>query len=166
MKSWNLDSIFSSATSDVKFARLKILFGSPFPVNVTATNSKLCRPTKAWHQVLLAHVSKANRHVDFECTIIKIVYCILKFYFPWKCYAICKCWQWCFYPREWFSLLPKGFGKLNGPDHRFFESTAEVPKIWEWCNHLPCQPMIEAQLLGNGGKIEPYTIIIMAGIAE
>jgi hypothetical protein len=24
-------------------------------------------------------------------------------------------------------------------------------------NHLPCQPMIAAQLLENGGNIEPYT---------
>jgi hypothetical protein len=29
--------------------------------------------------------------------------------------------------------------------------------------HMPCQPTIAAQLLGNGGKIEPYTIIIMGG---
>jgi hypothetical protein len=26
---------------------------------------------------------------------------------------------------------------------------------------LPCQPTIAGQFLGNGGKIEPYTIIIM-----
>jgi hypothetical protein len=31
----------------------------------------------------------------------------------------------------------------------------------KWGNHVPCQPTIAAQLLGNGGKIEPYTIIIM-----
>jgi hypothetical protein len=31
----------------------------------------------------------------------------------------------------------------------------------KWGNHLPCQPSIAAQLLVNGGKIEPYTIIIM-----
>jgi hypothetical protein len=32
--------------------------------------------------------------------------------------------------------------------------------------HLPCQPTIAAQLLGNGGKIEPYnyTIIIICPI--
>jgi hypothetical protein len=28
-------------------------------------------------------------------------------------------------------------------------------------SNLPYQPTIAAQLLGNGGKIEPYTIIIM-----
>jgi hypothetical protein len=28
-------------------------------------------------------------------------------------------------------------------------------------HHLPCQSTIAAQLFGNGGKIEPYTIIIM-----
>jgi hypothetical protein len=31
----------------------------------------------------------------------------------------------------------------------------------KWGNHIPCQPTIAAQLLGNGGKIEPYTILIM-----
>jgi hypothetical protein len=30
-------------------------------------------------------------------------------------------------------------------------------------NYLPYQPTIAAQLLGNDGKIEPYTIIIMPG---
>jgi hypothetical protein len=34
----------------------------------------------------------------------------------------------------------------------------------KWGNHLPCQPTIAAQLLGNGGKIEPYTITIMPRI--
>jgi hypothetical protein len=28
-------------------------------------------------------------------------------------------------------------------------------------DHLPCQPTITAQLFLDGGKIEPYTIIIM-----
>jgi hypothetical protein len=32
--------------------------------------------------------------------------------------------------------------------------------------HLPCQPTIAAQLLENGGKIEPYTIIIMPDLKK
>jgi hypothetical protein len=28
----------------------------------------------------------------------------------------------------------------------------------KWGNHLPRQPTIAALLLGNGGKIEPYTL--------
>jgi hypothetical protein len=33
----------------------------------------------------------------------------------------------------------------------------------KWGTHLSCQSTIAAQLLENGGKIEPYTIIIMFG---
>jgi hypothetical protein len=34
----------------------------------------------------------------------------------------------------------------------------------KWGNYLPCQPTIAARLLWNGGKIEPYTIIIMVSV--
>jgi hypothetical protein len=38
----------------------------------------------------------------------------------------------------------------------------EAPFSENWDNHLPDLPTIAAQLLENGGKIEPYTITIMA----
>jgi hypothetical protein len=36
-----------------------------------------------------------------------------------------------------------------------------VEIVRPWADHPPCQPTIAAQLLLGGGKIEPYTIIIM-----
>jgi hypothetical protein len=36
-----------------------------------------------------------------------------------------------------------------------------VEIVRTWADHPPCQPTIAGQLLLDGGKIEPYTIIIM-----
>jgi hypothetical protein len=40
----------------------------------------------------------------------------------------------------------------------------EYRPVRTWADHAPCQPTIAAQLLLDGGKIEPYTIIIMVSV--
>jgi hypothetical protein len=100
--------------------------------------------------------------ITFEIRMLTLYFKPLKYFFRQKngklrCSII-------FMSMQFYSILISLFWQLTGRAHWAWKGVRVVGGSTisdKWGNHLPCQPTIAAQLLGNGGKIEPYTIIIM-----